>query len=136
MSHAVHDQYNEVTDRLQSLASHEQDFACVLVEERVAEAVVVVVIGRQVWREQQCHLRHVDSLVKQADDETTELVDDKLTRTDAVDVGGLQLATAQPLRILHVYVGLRIVSSCATKTVQYCLILNYMGVCDISKGTV
>ena len=44
----MHDEHNEVTDRLQSLASHEQDLARVLVEERVAEAVVVVVVGRQV----------------------------------------------------------------------------------------
>ena len=57
------------------------------------------------------HLWRVDRLVEQTHYEAAKLVDDELTGTDAVDVGGLEFTVAQPLGVLHVYVRPRVVGA-------------------------
>ena len=48
MRQTVDDQDDEISDGLETFPSHKQDPASVLVQERVTETVVVVVVGRKV----------------------------------------------------------------------------------------
>ena len=57
------------------------------------------------------YLWRLDELVEDADDEDAEAVDDELTGRNAVDVERLEVALQQPLGVLHVDVGARIVTT-------------------------
>ena len=49
--------WRELTDRLKALLAHEEHVALVFEVERVAEGVLLEVVGRQVRGEQQRHLK-------------------------------------------------------------------------------
>ena len=55
------------------------------------------------------YLWRLDELVEDADDEDAEAIDDELTGRNAVDVERFEVALEQPLGVLHVDVGARIV---------------------------
>ena len=57
------------------------------------------------------YLWRLDELVEDADDEDAEAVDDELTGRNAVDVERLEVALQQPLGVLDVDVGARIVAT-------------------------
>ena len=57
-------------------------------------------------------LRCINALSQHSNDEHSEAVDDKLTRGNLVDVNSLEFALKQPLRVLDVDVGSRVVATC------------------------
>ena len=57
------------------------------------------------------YLWRLDELVEDADDEYAEAVDDELTGRNAVDVERLEVALQQPLGVLDIDVGARIVAT-------------------------
>ena len=63
VSQTVEYNQDEVSDRLHPLPPHEKDPPRPLVEERVPEAVIVIVVAREVVSEEKCHLGRADGLV-------------------------------------------------------------------------